>query len=62
MSILACVFYVPERNARENPMELNFEGLEMQKWNTLTDRADEKDGVILLIIKFTPKDMVIKMS
>ena len=30
-------------------MELNFEGLQMQKWNILTDRAqrlDEKNGVI----------------
>ena len=25
-----CVFYRPEHNAQENPIELNFEGLEMQ--------------------------------
>ena len=46
-------------------MELNFEGLEMQKWNIPTDRtqkADEKNGVICLVIMFTPRVMVIKMS
>ena len=26
-----CVFYRPEHNAKGDPMELNFEGLEMQK-------------------------------
>ena len=33
MSSLACrcVFYRPEHNAKGEPMELNFEGLEMQK-------------------------------
>lgn len=37
-------------------MKLNFEGREMQKWNTATDRAqkvEEKNGVICLIIMFT---------
>ena len=37
-------------------MELNFEGLEMQKWNIPTDRVqreDEKNGVIFLVIMFT---------
>ena len=41
------------------------EGLEMQKWNISTDRAqraDEKNGVICLVIMFTPGVMVIKMS
>ena len=45
-------------------MELNFEGLEMQKWNIPTDRAqrwDGKNGVICLVM-FTPKVMVVKMS
>ena len=49
---------------RGDPMELNFEGLEMQKWNIPTDRAerwDGKNGVICLVM-FTPKVMVIKMS
>ena len=33
---------------REDPMELNFEGLEMQKWNIAKDRAqrvDKKNGL-----------------
>ena len=53
---------------RENPIELYYEGLlnfEMQKWNVSRDRArlvDEKNGVIFLVIMFTIKVMVIKMS
>ena len=45
-------------------MGLNFEGLEMQKWNTPTDRAqriDEKNGVFCLVM-FIPRVTVIKMS
>ena len=45
-------------------MELNFEGLQMLKWNIPTDRAqrvDGKNGVICLVIIFTPQVMVIKM-
>ena len=56
-----CVFYRPEHNAKE----LNFEDLEMQKWNEPTNRAlrvGEKNGVIYLFIMFTPRIMVIKMS
>ena len=37
-------------------MELNFEGLQMQKLNTQADRAqrvDGKNGVICLVIMFT---------
>ena len=44
--------------------ELNFEGLEMQKWNIVADRAervDEENGVICLIIIFAPRVMTIKM-
>ena len=47
---------------RRDPMELNSEGLEMQKWNIPTDiiqRVDEKDGVICLVIIFTPRVIVI---
>ena len=47
-----------------DPMELNFEGLEMQKWNTPTDRAQRvhgKNGVVCLVIMFTSRVMVIKM-
>ena len=50
---------------REDPKELNFEGLEKQKWNKQTDRTqrvDEKNGVICLVIMFAPGVMVIKMS
>ena len=70
VSSLACkrVFWRPEHNKNINkgdPMELNFEDLEMQKWNTLTDRAqrvDEKNGAICLVIMFTLRVTVIKMS
>ena len=47
------------------PMQLNFEGLQMQKWNILTDRAQkasEKKGIICPAITFPPKVMVIKMA
>ena len=46
-------------------MELNFDGLEMQKWNIPMDivqRVDEKNGVIWLFIMFTLWVIVIKMS
>ena len=46
-------------------MELNFEGLKMQNWNIPTDRAervDEKNVVICLVIMFTSRVMVNKMS
>ena len=46
-------------------MELNFEDLKMLKWNMPTDRAqkvDWKKGVICLVILFTTKIIVIKMS
>ena len=46
-------------------MELNSEGLEMQQWTTPTDRAqklDEENGVICVVIVFTPIVIVIKMS
>ena len=39
-----------------DPMELNFEGVEMQKWNVQTDRAqrvDQKFGVIYLFIIYS---------
>ena len=50
---------------KEDPNELNFEGLWMQKWNIPTHRAqrvDEKNGVICLVIMFAPRVMVIKVS
>ena len=50
---------------KEDPMELQFEGLEMQKCNIQTERtrrAGEKNEVICIVTIFTPKVMVIKMS
>ena len=50
---------------REDFMELNFEVLGMKKWNILTDgaeRVDEKNWAICIVVMFTPKVMVIKMS
>ena len=44
---------------------MNFEVLEMQTGNIPTDKAqkvDVKNGVICLVIMFTSKVMVIKMS
>ena len=51
-------------------MELNFEVLEMQKWNIPTHRVDEKNaqrineknGIICLVVMLTPRVKVIKMS
>ena len=46
-------------------MELNFEGLEIQKLNIPKDRFQslhEKNGGIFLFIMLTPRVMVIKMS
>ena len=60
-----CLFYRPEHNVRGDPMILNFKDLEMQKWNIpmdRTQRVDEKNGVICLVIMFTSGVMVIKMS
>ena len=45
-------------------MELNIEGLQKQKWNLPTDEAqsaDEKNGVIFLVIMFTPGVMIIEI-
>ena len=50
---------------RRDPMELNFEGLKMQKINIPTNRAQKVDGkntVICLAVIFTPKVMVINSS
>ena len=49
---------------RGDPMELSFEGLEMQKQNIPANRAQrvgEKNGVICLDIMFTPRIIVIKI-
>ena len=50
---------------RGDPLELNFEDLEMKNWNIpmdKTQRVDEKNGVNCLVIIFTPRVMVMKMS
>ena len=61
-----CVYFTDQNiMQRWNSVELNFEGLEMQKQNTPThraQRADEKNGVICLGIMFVSRIMVIKMS
>ena len=47
-----CVFYRAKHNAKGEPMELNFEVLEVEKWNILTDKAqqlDEKNCIHLSI-------------
>ena len=67
VSSLACkhAFYRTNHNANVDPVELNFEGIKMQKRNIAMDRAqraDEKSGIVCLFIMFTPRVMVIKMS
>ena len=60
-----CVFYRPKHNAIGVPNELNYEGLEMQKWNISTDRVrrvDDKNWFISLVFMLIPIVMVIKMS
>ena len=62
-----CKFYRPQHNRKGgmDPVELNFEGLEMKKWNIPTDRAQRKDRkkwVSFPVIMFTPQVIVIKMS
>ena len=55
--------YFTEQNIMQR--ELSFECLEMQKLNILRDRAqgaDEKNGVICLVIMFIPRVLLIKMS
>ena len=60
------VFYRPEHRANGGPLlKLNFEGLGMQRWNKPTNRAqrvDEKSVFICLVIMFTYRVIVIKMS
>ena len=66
MPSLACnyVFHSPKHNAKGRPHRIEFEVLEMQKWNITTirvQRVDEKREVICLVIMLTPKVMVVKM-
>ena len=67
VSFLACKcsFYRPEHNSSGIPMEMNFKGLEMQKWNKPADRAqrvDDKNEFICLFIMFTCRVMIILIS
>ena len=46
-------------------MELNFEGLKMQKWIIPTDRGqivDEKNGVIFLVTMLTQEDLSVALK
>ena len=67
MSSLAskCVFYRPEHSVNEGPLKLNFEGLGMERLNKpmgSAQRVDEKKWFICLVIMFSSRVMVIKMS
>ena len=56
-----CVYYRPEHRGNGWPLK----GLGMQRWNKPMDRAQkvgEKNVFICLIIMFTSRVMVIKMS
>ena len=60
-----CACYKPDHRANCGCLKLNFEGLGMQRWNEPTDKAkrvDEKNVLICLVIMFTSRVMVIKMS
>ena len=43
---------------RGDPMELNYEGLEMQKWNIPTNRAQIVDGKIWATFKYNIKKIL----
>ena len=48
-----CVYYRPEHRENGGPQKLDFEGLGMQRWNKLTDKAQrvaEKNVFISLVI------------
>ena len=61
-----CVFHGPEHNAKgRESIELNFERLKNQHLNVPTNRAqrvDEKNRFTCLVITFTSRIKVIKMS
>ena len=65
MNVSKCVYYRPEHRANGGPLKLDFEDLEMQRWNKPRDRAQrvhQKNVFICLVIMFTSRVMVIKMS
>ena len=54
-----CVFYRPERKGRDSM------DLEKQKWSIPRDSAQnavDKNAVIWIVIMFTPRVMIMKMS
>ena len=58
------LFYRSEHNAKRRSHKLNSDGLKMETWIILMNRAervDEKNSVICLVM-FTHRVMVIKMS
>ena len=57
------LFYRLEHHTKGEVLGLNMEDLEMHKWNILKDKAqkvDGKNGVICLVIMFTPSVTNIK--
>ena len=65
VSSLACKRFKCFTDQKIMQVELNFEGLEIKKWNIAADRTQrvgENNGVICLVIMLTPRVMVIKMS
>ena len=59
------VFYRPEHNLKIGTHGIEFSkpwNAEMKHTNQKSQRLDEKNGVICLVIKFTARFLVIKMS
>ena len=59
--------YITDQNINQwgDHMELNFEGLKMQKWNVQTDTVqtvDQKKRVICLAIMFTQEDFSVAFN
>ena len=68
-SACKCVLFRPDHNAMGGPMELNFEVIEIPKWNIPTDiwsdiwtKSIWQKWCHFSIYIFTPTDVVIKMS
>ena len=65
MNVSKCVYYRPEHRANGRPLKMDFECLGTQRWNKPTDgaqRVDKKNVFICLVIMFTSRVMVIKIS
>ena len=62
---ISVLFYWPEHNKRGDPIELNFESLDMQKWNIPTGRAqkvDNKMGYFVLLSCLFPELWSLKLQ